>query len=76
MTGVFYVPLRQHGGGTDTELESAQKVNPAKGNSPAASAGIRTRSLSITSPELLPTSYPGLDFNGQMYILWNRTSTE
>ena len=28
-------------------------------NSPAAPARIRTRNLSITSPALLPTSYPG-----------------
>ena len=28
-------------------------------NSPASPAGIRTRSLSITSPALLPPSYPG-----------------
>ena len=27
MTGVFYVPLRYHGGGTDTEKELAHKVD-------------------------------------------------
>ena len=47
--GVFYELLRQHRGGTDTEIESAQKVDPAEVNSPAALAGIRTRDLSITS---------------------------
>ena len=38
--------------GTDTEKESAQKVDPGEENSPAAPAGIRTRDLSITSPAL------------------------
>ena len=52
MTGVFYVALRQLGGGTDTEEESAQKVNSGEENSPAAPAGTRTRNLSITSPAL------------------------
>ena len=33
-------------------LEFAQKVDPGEENSPAASAGIRTRDLSITSPVL------------------------
>ena len=32
--------------------ESAQKVDPGEGNSPAAPAGMRTRDLSITSPAL------------------------
>ena len=49
MTGVFYVALRQLGGGTDTEEESAQKVNSGEENFPAAPAGTRTRNLSITS---------------------------
>ena len=35
-------------GGTDTEQESAHKVNSGKENVPAAPAGIRTRTLSIT----------------------------
>ena len=35
----------------DTEIR-AQKVDPGEENSPAASAGIRTRDLSITSPAL------------------------
>ena len=34
--------------------ESAQKVDPGKGHSPAASAGTRTRDLSITSPAFKP----------------------
>ena len=59
MTRVFYVPLRKHGGGTDTEKVSAHKVNSGEENSPAAPAGVRTRNLSIRSPALLPTSYPG-----------------
>ena len=33
-------------GGTDTEVESAQKVDPGEENSPAAPAGTRTRDLS------------------------------
>ena len=59
MTGVFYVPLREHGGGTNTELESAHEVNSGEEKSPAAPAGIRTRNLSITDPALLSTTYPG-----------------
>ena len=45
MTGVFYVPLRQHGDGTDTEQEAAQKVDSGEENSPTAPVGIRTRHL-------------------------------
>ena len=37
-------------GGTDTEEESAHKVDSGEENSPAAPAGIRTRNLLITSP--------------------------
>ena len=62
MTGVFYVPLRSHGGGADTEKESAKKVNSGEENSPAAPGGIRTLNLSIWSPVLLPTSYPRFSF--------------
>ena len=47
-------------GGTDPEWESAHKVNSGEDNSAAAPAGIQTCKLSITSPTLLPTSYPGL----------------
>ena len=46
-------------GGADTEYESGHKINSGEENSPAASAGIRTRNLSITSPALLTRSYPG-----------------
>ena len=52
MTGVFYVPLREHGGGTDTEKESAHKVNSGEEDSPTVPARNRTRNLSITSPVL------------------------
>ena len=45
-TGVKRTPNKTH------------KVNSGEENSPAAPAGIRTRNLSITSPALLPTSYP------------------
>ena len=38
---------------------SALKVNSGEENSPAAPAGIQTRNISIASPALLPTSYPG-----------------
>ena len=41
------------------EKESARKVNSGEENSPTAPAGIRTRNLSITSPLLIPTRYPG-----------------
>ena len=40
-------------------IKSAHKVDSGEENSPAASTGIRTRNLSITSPALLLTSYPG-----------------
>ena len=43
----------------DTDKESAPKANSGEENSPAAPAGIQTHNLSITSPALLPTSYPG-----------------
>ena len=46
------LPLQLQGGGTDTEQESARKVNSGEENSPAAPAGILTRNLSITSPAL------------------------
>ena len=46
------------GGGTDTEQESAHKVNSGEENSPAASAGIQTRNLSITSPALYQQTIP------------------
>ena len=48
MTEVFYVPLR--GGGTDTEQESAHKVNSGEEISPAT-----PRNLSITSQTLFQT---------------------
>ena len=51
-TEVFYVPLRYHGGGTDTELESAHKVDSGEENYSAAPAEIRTGNLSITNLEL------------------------
>ena len=44
MTGVFYMPLWWHWGGTDTEQESAHKVNSGEENSPAR---IRTPNLLI-----------------------------
>ena len=50
MTGIFYVLLRKHGGGTDTEI--GENGDPGEENSPAAPAGIRTRDLSIASPAL------------------------
>ena len=57
MTGVFYVPLRQQGGGTDTEYESAHKVNCGEENPPAPPAGNRTHDFPITSPALQQLSY-------------------
>ena len=41
-----------------TSSKTAHKVNSGEENSPAAPAGTRTRNLWITSPALLPTSYP------------------
>ena len=54
------MPLRQHGGGNDTEKESAQKIKSGEENSPAASARIRTHNLSITSRALFQLSFPFL----------------
>ena len=45
-------------GGTDTEYESAHKLDYGEENSPAAPAGIRTRNLSITSPTLYEHAIP------------------
>ena len=42
-----------------TPNKSQHTVSSGEESSPAAPAGIRTRNLSITSPALLPTSYPG-----------------
>ena len=53
------MPLWKQGGETDSENESAHKVDSGEENSPTALAGIRTRNLLITSPALYPTSYPG-----------------
>ena len=39
------MPLRYHGGGTDTKKESAHKVNSREENSPAAPAEIQTRNF-------------------------------
>ena len=58
MTGVLYVSLRQHGNGTDTDYKSAYKVNSGEEHSTAASTGIRTRSLSISSPALIASASP------------------
>jgi len=49
MTVVFYVPIRQHGGGTDTEKQPGHKANSGEENSPAAPAGNRARNNSITT---------------------------
>ena len=43
---------------TDTEYESAQKVNSGEENSPAAPTGIRTCNLSIMSPSLYQQAIP------------------
>ena len=50
MTGICYVLLRYHGGGTDTA--TAQKVDPGEENVPTAPARAQTRDLSITIPAL------------------------
>ena len=62
MTVIFYVPLRQHVGGTDIKQESLQKINSEKFSSPPA--GTRTRSLSITSLVLYQASYPDPQTDG------------
>ena len=51
-----------HCGNTGVERtpnKSQHTINPGEENYSAAPAGIRTRNLSITSPVLLQTSYPG-----------------
>ena len=63
MTGICYVLLRSHTGGTDTEIR-VEKVDPGeKKSSPGVPAGTRTRDLSITNP----LSYPRtpMDLKGQ-----------
>ena len=51
MTGIFlHATAVTRGWNGYQNKESAQKVDPGEGNSPAAPAGIRTRDLSITSP--------------------------
>ena len=40
------------GGGMDTEIESAQKVDPVEENYPVAPAGVQTCNLLIMSPAL------------------------
>ena len=47
------------GGGTDNAWESAHKVDSGEENSPAVSTWIQACNLSITSPLLKPTNYPG-----------------
>ena len=64
--GSFTCHCGNTGGETDTKQESAHNVDSGEENSPAAPAGIRTRNLSITSPALSPTSYPGSIFRLQM----------
>ena len=54
MAGVFYVPLRKHGGGK----ESAHKVNSGEKNSPA---GIRAHNLSVKRPALYQEAIPVID---------------
>ena len=44
--------------GMDTAEVSAHKVNSGDENAPVVPVRIWTRNLSITSPALLPTSYP------------------
>ena len=58
MTGVFLYVTAVTRGGTDTEWESAQKVNSGEENVSAAPAGIWTRNLSITSPALYQQAIP------------------
>ena len=57
--GSFACHCCNTGGGTDTEYESAHKVNSGQENPLDAPAGIQTHNLSITSPALLSTCYPG-----------------
>ena len=59
MTGVFLRSTAVTRGWNGHSINSAHKVNSGEETSPAAPAGIRTRNLSMTSPVLLPTSYPG-----------------
>ena len=54
MTGVFYVPLRERGGGTNAEQESAHKINSGEENLPAAPAEIQTLNHWINELSRLP----------------------
>ena len=61
-------------GGMDTVQESAHNVNSGEENSPAATAGIRTRDLLITRPVLLTTSSPGSLVTGYLLLMYNAQS--
>ena len=56
--GLLRATVVMQGGGTDTEQESAHKVDSGEENSPAASARIQTRNLSIMSPALYQQTIP------------------
>ena len=56
------------GGGTDTEKESARKVNSGEENSPAAPARIRTRKLLIMSPVLYQKAIPAPHGTGLLLL--------
>ena len=59
--------------GQRTKSKSANKVNSGEENSPAASAGIRTRNLLTMSLALSPTSYPNSNWKLPSKVL--KTST-
>ena len=56
-----------------TPKESAHRVNSGAKNDLADPTGIRTCNLSITSPALLPTSYPGYHISRSVYLEIRRT---
>ena len=82
MTGVFYMPLQWHGGGTDTKSESAHKGNSGEENSPSGPAGIQTQNLLTMSPVFYQQATPVhlsdhtyRAFKVHRWYVWHCTST-
>ena len=70
--------LRQHGGGTDTEIGVSTKSGPLRKKIPSAPAGDRTRDLPITSPALYHCAVSGTNIvclrrPNMMYLISDHT---
>ena len=57
MTGIVYVLLRYHGGGTDTEIRLRTEVNPGEEKTKQTNKQNKTKS----GEEILPPILPGLE---------------